>query len=714
MIFEKYPSLILRKKKSNTPTVVIPPQNDTPLSNGQSTIDSAISGWFDQTGRYTLVPDSNYSLPNSNWFFAFWVKIDYAPESGTAAQYLFSNGITGTGKFEVYTDSRRLWVNFNTASGQKLLNAGTVVADGQWRLIVIQRDGSNYVSKTCVANSSTVTTMFTLAHTDTTVTTLISPIQIGCRGNLSPTSYYYNHIGWFSKGDGALTDAQIISICSGTSITSLSNITVKALTKITGSTIEVDSINGIVATKTGNVYPRGGQIYAGQPIVITTNNSNFSIGRVYQRSKNTTSKSIAFSGTYTGSPTGIEVRVIQNASTEIITWTRASTPTVGNWTITLNVPQGFNYVLEARHVDNPNNISKSMWHWGVGIVGVWAGQSNSQLWFAQTDTSIVVTGSEFVKMGIMANATQPMVDVRLFRYAGLYRVGKRLPEELNVPVMMVNGATGGSGLIYGWDNPASSFYQTFLTMLNNAGGDCEFIPWLQGEADAAQIVTTRALYGNSLVTCFNNMRASIGRLPSELPIFCAILGRKNTPETNDKWGFVRAGLMDGIDNCPNVKHMGGYFDLTKIDDLHLNNIGYGNMGNRLVQALCYNYGDTAFTNGMFAPEPTSANISGNTINVIFTLNDNTQIRGLTGSSDLTGFIVKNESSVVQPITSTTITGTNTVVLSMSSTPTTGWTVEYISSSTVDVTNLVYGNGTVDGITTTQTLPALPTRTPITL
>jgi hypothetical protein len=713
MILNKYPSLIFRKKRINSPVIVTPPVLNTPLPNGVSTIESSISGWFDQTGRYTFNPDSNYNLPNSNWFFAFWVKIDFAPDSGANAQYIMSNGLTGTGKFDVYIDSRRLWVNFNTQGAQRLLNAGNVVADGQWRLIVIQRDGSNYVSKTCIANSSTVTTMFTLAHTDTTVTTLLSPIQIGCRSNLSPKSYYYNHIGWFAKGDGLLTDSQIVSICAGISINTLTGFTLKALTKITGNTTEFDGINGIVATKTGNVYPRGSQAYTGQPITLTTNNSNFSIGRVYQREKGTTSKTITFSGTYTGSPTGIEVRIIQNNS-EIITWTRASTPTVGTWTISLNVPQGFNYILEARHIDNPSNVCRSMWHWGVGIVGIWAGQSNSQLWFAQTDTSISVSGSEFVKMGIMANAAQPMVDVRLFRYAGLYRVGKRLPEELGVPVMMVNGATGGSGLIYGWDNPTSSFYQTFLTMLNNAGGDCEFIPWLQGEADAAQIVTTRALYGNSLVTCFNNMRASIGRLPSELPIFCAILGRKNTPETNDKWGMVRAGLMDGIDNCPNTKHMGGYFDLTKIDDLHLNNIGYGNMGNRLVQALCYNYNDASFTNGMYAPEPVSANITGNDINVLFTLNDNTQIRGLLGSMALTGFVVKNDTGVVQSITSTTITGTNTVVLSMSTQPTSGWTVEYLSSAVIDTSNLVYGNGTVDGITTVQTLPALPTRSPIIL
>jgi hypothetical protein len=76
--------------------------------------------------------------------------------------------------------------------------------------------------------------------------------------------------------------------------------------------------------------------------------------------------------------------------------------------------------------------------------------------------------------------------------------------------------------------------------------------------------------------------------------------------------------------------------------------------------------------------------------------------------------VKNGSGVAQTITSAVIVSANTVELTLASPPATGWTVEYLATSVLDVTNLLYTNAAVIGISDTQTLPVLPTFAAITL
>jgi hypothetical protein len=85
-------------------------------------------------------------------------------------------------------------------------------------LVVLQRDGSNYVIKGCPQGSGTVTTFFTLAHTDTASQTLAgTTLHIGSRFDQNASAFFQQYIGWFAKGDGvALSDAQIISLAAGT------------------------------------------------------------------------------------------------------------------------------------------------------------------------------------------------------------------------------------------------------------------------------------------------------------------------------------------------------------------------------------------------------------------------------------------------------------------------------------------------------------------
>jgi hypothetical protein len=219
----------------------------------------------------------------------------------------------------------------------------------------------------------------------------------------------------------------------------------------------------------------------------------------------------------------------------------------------------------------------------------------------------------------------------------------------------------------------------------------------------------------SFGTFLTNARASVGRTAANLPMFLAILGRKGSVSSpNDSWSIVRTAQMNAETNYTNVKLVGGYYDLPYTDDLHMTAASYAKFGRRVTQAILNYLLPGTYTTGMKGPEPTSASISGSTIIVTFTMNNGTLLRGLTGDTGLTGFAVLNGASGSETITGAAITASNQVTLTMANTPAAGWSVRYIPSATFDNSNLVYSNATVVGIATNDTVPAMPTRTAITL
>lgn len=687
-----------------------------PAPNGSITVPAQTSAYFDgETGRYTLPRTANWTLPNSNWYFAVWMKVDYQ-QSG--ARYIIDNASSGNGLFRLYVETGRPWALMQINGVQRLMNStGSIVSGvnaGLWRLVVLQRDGSNYVIKGCPQGSNTVTTFFTLAHTDTASQTLAgTTIHVGSRFDQNAASFFQQYIGWFAKGDGvALSDAQIISLAAGTELSTL-GVDIKAYYKVNGDTTLTDlSGAGNTATRVGGVYPRGVLAFSGQPFTIN-GNDNTVRGFVYQRAAGTTSKTITFTGTYNGSPAGIEARICSGQGTQVMPWTRCTTPTAGNWSVTFsNVPQGSNYYLEVRDTAITSNLARSIWHFGVGAVFFWIGQSNATLMTSNNSSGLYTINQDLFFRG----------SVRLF--AGTYSelrttgstvipVADNVSTQLGCPVMIVDASTGGSGLYTGWDTRSSSFYQSFLTRLAAVGGDCEGFAWFQGEADGGATSSANA-YLASFGTMLNNLRTDVGRSAANLPMYLAILGRKGSAASPDEWRTVRSAQMNAETNYTNVKLVGGYYDLPYTDDLHMTAASYVKMARRVSQAMLNVYAPGTYTTGMKGPEPTSASISGNNIIVTFTMNNGTNLRGNTSNTGITGFEVRDGSSVVQTINAAAITAANQITLTMASTPAAGWTVRYIPAATFDNSNLAYSDAPVIGIATNDTVPAMPTRTAITL
>lgn len=693
-------------------------KSGVPIPNGTITVAAQQSAYFDgETGRYTFANNSDWTLPNSDWALAVLIKNDYQ-QSG--ARYIFDNASSGNGQFRLYVETGRPWGLMTIGGGQRFLNSSSGINNSQFTLLVLQRNGSNYQLRSCPQGGSTVTSHFTLAHTDNVAQALAgTTIHMGSRFDQNASAFLNQYISWFAKIDGAaLTDAQIISLAGGTDITTL-GLNLRIHCKVTGDSTLTDLTgNGNTGTRVGGVYPRGHLAISGQPFAIA-GNDNSTRGFVYQRAVGTTSKTLTFTGTYNGSPAGIEARICSGQGTQVMPWTRCTTPSAGNWTVTFtNVPQGGGYYLEVRDTAITTNLARSIWHFGVGATVMWTGQSNSAGMFSSSGG----TAYAGVNTNLFLRGTIRRFDGTYFDYradsasaAGVMPVIDTLSQQLGIPVMAVDASTGGSGLIGGWDTVGSAFYQSFLTRLSAIGGDTEGLVWVQGEADAVGTNAFASAYLTSFGTFLTNARTSVGRTAANLPMFLAILGRKGSVSSpNDSWAIVRTAQMNAETNYANVRLVGGYYDLPYTDDLHMTNASYAKFGRRVTQAILNYLLPGTYTTGMKGPEPTSAAISGNDIIVTFTMNNGTNLRGLTGSTGITGFEVRNGSSVVQTINAAAITSANQITLTMASTPASGWTVRYIPSATFNNSNLAYSDATVVGITTNDTVPAMPTRATITL
>jgi hypothetical protein len=336
--------------------------------------------------------------------------------------------------------------------------------------------------------------------------------------------------------------------------------------------------------------------------------------------------------------------------------------------------------------------------------------------FSSLSPSYSVPASLFLRCGVYKQGTLNLLqDIRVNKYGGLLPFCDLISQQAGVPVMAAEGGTGGTAMIFGWESTSSSVFLNFLTVLAEIGGDCEGINFFQGEQDTAAAVTTVARYSTGMIAMIDNLRNAVGRSATNLPFFSAILGRKNTASSPiDAWWDVRVAQVNTLAAVQNCFHLGGYYDLSKSDDLHLDAAGFLKMGARIAQAIGHYLGLGGFTNNMIGALPTGATFSGNNITITYNLNGATTLRGKTGASGLTAFTVRNSSGTVQTISSTNIPTANTVTLTMAVAPTAGWTIGYANNATFDAANMLYTDKAVTGIVTNDTVPALPNTSILTL
>jgi len=347
-----------------------------PQPNGSITVASRGSVWFDGVDDYYSVADSaNLDYPNGDWCVAALIK--FTKTSGT--QYIWNHGNTGgTQNVQLYLVNGVVTAIVRTSGAASTTATGATLTASNasgWFLIGVRRTGTNYAVFS-IPQDGAITNGTAQAITTPAAITPSGIAAIASRQDANSTRFFTGHVSYVFKVDGTVSDASLLTLAAGADPSTLSPSMYIRL-DAASATINDSGSGANVATRVGVPQSRGGPKWAGMPFAISTLNGKLDAvyGYVFQRASGGTSRSITFSGTYNGSPAGIEARVIDATGAGATAWTRCTTPSAGVWNVTLTVPQGGQLALEVRDTVTTANIQRTQLPWGVGAVLLFTGES---------------------------------------------------------------------------------------------------------------------------------------------------------------------------------------------------------------------------------------------------------------------------------------------------------------------------------------------------
>lgn len=443
--------------------------------------------------------------------------------------------------------------------------------------------------------------------------------------------------------------------------------------------------------------------------------TDFTQDRIFQRNASSTAKMLTFSGTYGGPtlPSSVEVKIVNDADDSTAQdWTALSSASIteGGWSGQLSVPQGGWYNFIVRTKDSGGTVlatsSQSSNTWSVGVLVAMIGQSNMQkMWTISSSPPTVNSKTKAYTTIVPPTAPEESqsggwgVPVG----NGAIRFADRLQTLLGFPVGILTYAIGAtalhaanSGSPYWMDLSAGAPYPLFVTGLTEAGGDCEFVLWHQGEWDA-QRGTTLAEYKADMDTLYSRIRTATGRSTSTLKFGCALLGSMDdgaSPATAATMDAIRQAQLEWIRDTTGAFCAGSSVDMVRTDFAHWTAPYYERMGRRYAQAILHQTGGAAY--GGVGPSLTGAVRATGSAVVVLSVSQvgGSSLLEIDGTSDggsLTGFEVSNDNFATTLTISSTAFSAGSIQLTLSAVPTGTVKVRYQYGETPNITNPVYDN-----------------------
>jgi Carbohydrate esterase, sialic acid-specific acetylesterase len=693
-----------------------------PPANGTITVAARGSVYFNGTDSgYSYADSAHFDFPDSDWFVAALVRI----KRGKNTRYIASIGAQGgTHNVQLYLATNQLACQVRAAgSTTTITQTGTTAINDGWYVVVVQRNGSN-IELLSAPLSGTASLLNSAAMANPGAITPAGTHTVGVRSSSNTNTWWWNFISWVAKGSGTLSLTDIANLAAGQDIKDNLARTLSVYTRFDAAdaTLADQSGNGNTATRSGSPSSRGGPDLAGLPVRID-NSVNPTWAYVYQRTPGGTSRPITFSGSYTGSPTGLEARIIKGTGTAVTGWTDCTTPSAGVWNVTIDVPQGRGYALEVRHKDTPSRIQRTSRPWGVGLRILAAGESLCDQWTtsAGTEAGYTPLDDDFSIYNPRLSAYWDNVG----NPACAANMASRLVAALDLPVMILGAGYSGTALVTdaptNWSTYTSDMHTRTLAAISGPGNGADFeaMIWIQGVNDGwdTNETVSVAQYQTALEALIPKLRtyATAGRTAAQNPAFITITGRITTsPFAPANFRNVRTAQQNAIATITNARHGGSCHDLTLADSAHPDANGFILMGKRIGQGILNYYLPGTYATGANGPEIASASITAtDTIDVVVNLNGAATVRGKTGATALNGFVVKNGSGVAQTITATAIPAANTIRLTVPGAAA-GWTVEFLPDPQVTITNLPYGDLPCLGVTGNDTIALKPGLTTLTL
>ncbi|MEM7353180.1 MAG: LamG domain-containing protein, partial [Acidobacteriota bacterium] len=387
-----------------------------------------------------------------------------------------------------------------------------------------------------------------------------------------------------------------------------------------------------------------------------------------------TTADLPLGGSYIGSPTAIEARLIYADSGAPISgfdWTVVdAAPTGGNWGGVLpGAPQGGWYRLELRFANDPAVSLEPTSRLGVGMVIAMLGQSSmaklfteitfdgdGDLGVASQDTPAALTqrygyGGPRVSANNVGGYLRSPANPGTLHYgdvtgaAGI-RFANQLALLLNLPVLLLDFAIDGTSILE-WTDPQWSGRQTFDSGLATLGGDFELMVWFQGGADIASELPA-SVYLDRLNTLYDQIQAQLpaGRTLAWLE---AIQGRGDYPQANDAaYDAIRKVQLEWPQQHPNVYPAGTAIDLHLAADSfhrghgHFTASQYQIMADRYTAAILDFLSTPGYEGGVAGPHVADAVRVGNQITVSFSHDQGTALTLPDPAADIEGFEISGD------------------------------------------------------------------------
>ncbi len=340
-------------------------------------------------------------------------------------------------------------------------------------------------------------------------------------------------------------------------------------------------------------------------------------GRIFQRDENN-QYDMTVNGTYSGSPSAIQARVINNSdSSEEIIWTTIDdSPGGGTFSGILdNVPQGGWYELQVRFSDDTSISCNPEGKFAVGVLIACTGQSHIDYWFDTDWGAGAPEANELARMyrhEQVLQAGDEWTGWQTVTGMGATIFANTLIEALGIPVGLLDYGVQGASLwqgnmlmdLFGWwlgdDSglaPAANNYAVFKAGLDSIDNKIEALLWVQGHTDAMQAEST-ADYKTGLDDLFTLMRSETG--VSDLPIFISLVTRQSSTPDDNIQAIRDAEVMKCIENV-NTYLASTTMDIPlSTDNIHYTPDGQNIHALRMAQSVLHvilNSGDYTYYRG---------------------------------------------------------------------------------------------------------------------
>lgn len=422
--------------------------------------------------------------------------------------------------------------------------------------------------------------------------------------------------------------------------------------------------------------------------------TDIAANRVVQRDIAATTKGLALSGTYTGSPSGIkcEVDIVGGGTALAAVAMTGYTHSGGNWSGTCpGVPQGAWYTIKVIDSLNASITASGSNSWGVGVDVCTLGQSNmNQLPALGTSA----TPATYTAANDGEGAAWVATNATIFGTGGGYAVLANTVQATlggTIPVGIIAAAVNGSS-IGNWLTAANGgdhvAWGPFVTKLNTAGGDCEIVLFQQGETNAVggqSGVNLPSAYYAGLGLLQAQLATQLSRSSAQFKFGVASIGPGGSSAfiDADATTIRTAQITYGL-NVNGAFYMGSMYDmiLTVGEQLHYNANSADRAAWRYAKSIAAALGLASF--GAQGPSIATASwpVGSSTITLGLTMSGATALRDGAGNANCSsnagaGFGLSGTSATISSV----VCGTNTITLTTSA-----------ARQNADVPLLAYANG----------------------